>query len=170
MILKGIAKGDKDLRHFTFNDEEYIERDGVYYYKVNYGKNKLEGPDAEDEIGYVAADKVMALGGRKPKPIPGKEPEIKPVVAETPVNEAKVKKPRTAKTTKLSPSTETFEVSTGPGIFEYKVEQVHASKIKELEKQLNLFGQEGWEVCGMDSNKSLFGEIQMVVIMKRKRG
>lgn len=170
MELKGIAKGDKDLRHFTFNDEDYVEQNGVYYYKVNYGKNKLEGEGAEDEIGYVPVDKVMTLGGRKPKPIPGREPEMPATVSETPQKEVKTRKPRTTKVDKMELNTETLGVFTGPGIFEYKVEEIKANKVKELEKQLNAFGQEGWEVCGTDSNKSLFGEIHIVVIMKRRRG
>ena len=73
MVIKGIAKGDKDLRHFTFDDGDYVVRGGVYYYKVNYGKNALEGEYGEDEIGYVECTKVMPLGGKKPKPISGLE-------------------------------------------------------------------------------------------------
>ena len=69
MKIKGIAKGDKDLRHFTFDDNDYIEKEGHYYYKVNYGKNPLEGEGAEDEIGFIECDKVMPLGGQKPKAI-----------------------------------------------------------------------------------------------------
>ena len=72
-LIRGIEKGDKDLRHFTFDDEDYVVRGGIYYYKVNYGKNKLEGEAAEDEIGFVECSKVITLGGRKPSFIPGVE-------------------------------------------------------------------------------------------------
>ena len=172
MVIKGIAKGDKDLRHFTFDDEDYVVKGGVYFYKVNYGKNKLEGEYAEDEIGYVECDKVISLGGKRPRPIPGREvkKETPADVAETPQKETKAKKPRTAKTTKLNANTERLEVFTGPSTFEYKVDEIKASKIKDLEQQLNEKGQDGWEVCGMDTNKSLFGEIHIVVVLKRKRG
>ena len=74
MIIKGIAKGDRDLRHFTFDDEkDVVVRGGVYYYNVNYGKNALEGEYGEDEHAYIECSKVIPLGGKKPKSIPGRE-------------------------------------------------------------------------------------------------
>lgn len=172
MVIKGIAKGDKDLRHFTFDDEDYVVRGGVYFYKVNYGKNKLEGEYAEDEINYVECDKVIPLGGKRPRPIPGREvkKETPVAVAETPQKETKTRKPRTTKVTKLNANTEQLEAFTGPGTFEYKVDKIKANDVKDLEKQLNLLGDEGWELCGMDSNKSLFGEVYIVVVFKRRRG
>ena len=171
MTITGIARGDKDLRHFTFDDEDYVVKGGVYFYKVNYGKNKLEGEYAEDEIGYVECDKIIPLGGLKPKPIPGRDAKKTPVkTTEMPQNESKPKKTRTSKAAKTNENTGTLTTFTSPGTFEYKVEEIKASKIKDLESQLNEKGQEGWELCGFDTNKSLFGEIHIVAVFKRKRG
>lgn len=177
MVFKGIEKGDKDLRHFTFDEDDVVVKGGVHYYKVNYGKNKLEGEYAEDEIGYVACDKIIPLGGKRPSKIPGKEKEVVSQEAETPTTPTEMtqdglkgRKPRTTRATKTNANMEISGAFSGPGIFEYKVEEIKAAKIKELEKQLNEKGQEGWELCGFDTNKSLFGEIHIVAVFKRRRG
>ena len=106
MKIKGIAKGDKDLRHFTFDDNDYVEKEGQYYYKVNYGKNPLEGEGAEDEIGFIECDKVIPLGGQKPKPIQNKvqQQESQPVQVQA------KKRGRPAKTTKTSTNDVTIHV------------------------------------------------------------
>lgn len=172
MTIKGIAKGDKDLRHFTFDDDDYVVRGGIYYYKVNYGKNPLEGEYADDEIGYVECNKVIPLGGKKPKPINSKSSTT---VTETPVqvqqvNQEPKKRGRPAKVIKTEPSSETFNITTNPGIFEYFVTSLKAENITELQNQLNENGNNGWELCGFDTNKTLFGSIHLVAIFKRKRG
>ena len=172
MEIKGIAKGDKDMRHFTFDDDDYVVKGGVYYYKVNYGKNALEGEYGEDEINYIECSKVIPLGGRKPKPIPTKNST--PVV-ETPVQVQQVtqepkKRGRPAKVVKTEPSSETFNVATNPDTFEYFVTSLKAENITELQNQLNENGNNGWELCGFDTNKTLFGSIHIVAIFKRKRG
>ena len=38
-LIRGIEKGDKDLRHFTFDDEDYVVRAEVA--KQGYGLDKL---------------------------------------------------------------------------------------------------------------------------------
>jgi len=176
MEIKGIAKGDKDLRHFTFDDNDYVVRGGVYYYKVNYGKNKLEGEYGEDEISYVECTKVIPLGGKKPKPIPGLVAKTKPVeqkpVVEEPVQEVK-KRGRKPKVDKVEPGTETIPVATSdtPGLYEYLVNEIKADNIEEFQDKLNRRGNEGWELCGFDTNRySLFGDIHIIVVFKRKRG
>lgn len=63
---KGIQRGDKNFRHFTFDENDFIEKNGTKYYKVNYGKSKFDGPDAEDEINYIDAPNIIVLGGKKP--------------------------------------------------------------------------------------------------------
>jgi len=174
MVIKGIAKGDKDLRHFTFEDDDYVVRGGVYYYRVNYGKNKLEGEYAEDEIGYVECSKVIPLGGRKPRPIPGKEkPETVKEVKETVEVVEKPKRGRPAKVTKTEPGKETIPVSTSdtPGTFEYLVNEIKVDHIEDFQDKLNRRGNEGWELCGFDTNRySLFGDIHIIAVFKRKRG
>lgn len=176
MLIRGIKKGDKDLRHFTFDDGDYTERNGVYYYKVNYGKNKLEGEYAEDEIAYIECDKVICLGGRKPKPIPGLVAKTNPVeqkpVVEEPVQEVK-KRGRKPKVDKIEPGTGTIPVATPgePGTYEYLVREIKVDHIEEFQDQLNMKGSEGWELCGFDTNRySLFGDIHIIVVFKRKRG
>lgn len=184
MLIKGIEKGDKALRHFTFDDEDYVVRGGIYYYKVNYGKNKLEGEYAEDEIGYVACDKVMALGGRKPRPIPGREvPTAQKTnqkeivygpsnITDTTPTVDKPKRGRPAKTTKKSVTADYIPDSEQPGTstFEYFVTEIKVDDTASLQDKLNTAGAEGWEMCGFDTNKSLFGAIHIVAIFKRKRG
>ena len=178
MLIKGIEKGDKTLRHFTFDDEDYVVRGGIYYYKVNYGKNKLEGEYAEDEIGYIACDKVMALGGRKPRPIPGREKTstevVKTEVKEVVETVEKPKRGRPAKVKKPEESSETIPVAPGceqgSMTYEYFVTEIKVDDIASLQEKLNTAGAEGWEMCGFDTNKSLFGAIHIVAIFKRKRG
>lgn len=171
MVIKGIAKGDKDLRHFTFDDGDYVVRGGIYYYKVNYGKNKLEGEYGEDEISYVECSKVIPLGGRKPKPIPElaakNEPIYQPV--EEPGSQEVKKRGRPAKVTKVEPSKETIPVGT-PGTFEYLVQQFDINNLDELSLHLNSLGTQGWELCGFNPSKNLFGNVHMIAIFKRKRG
>lgn len=177
MVIKGIAKGDKDLRHFTFDDSDYVVRGGVYYYKVNYGKNALEGEYGEDEIGYVECTKVMPLGGKKPKPIPEleakkAEPAVGQVSQQEEVQEPK-KRGRKPKVEKIEPGTDVISVSTSgePGTYEYLVNEIKADHIEEFQDKLNRKGDEGWELCGFDTNRhSLFGDIHIIAVFKRKRG
>ena len=175
MVIKGIAKGDKDLRHFTFDDGDYVVRGGIYYYKVNYGKNKLEGEYGEDEISYVECSKVIPLGGRKPKPIPElaakNEPIYQPV--EEPGSQEVKKRGRKPKVDKVESSSETIPVATSdtPGLYEYLVNEIKADNIEEFQDKLNRRGNEGWELCGFDTNRySLFGDIHIIAVFKRKRG
>lgn len=174
MLIKGIAKGDKDLRHFTFDDEkDVVVKGGVYYYKVNYGKNKLEGEYAEEEIGYVECSKVIALGGRKPKPVGKEQPKVEqPIVVSEPEPKKRGRKP---KVETLTSSSEVLPVQVmmdgNPGTFEYLVSEIKVDHIEEFQEQLNMKGSEGWELCGFDTNRySLFGDIHIIVVFKRKRG
>lgn len=175
MEIRGIAKGDKELRHFTFDDTDYTIRGGVYYYKVNYGKNTLEGEYAEDEIGFVECDKVIPLGGKKPKPIPGRE---KPPVTET-VNVVvkdtgvvnKPKRGRPAKVIKTEPGKETIPVAVeGTSAYEYYVAEMKITNTQELQDGLNELGSQGWELCCYDVDRSLFSNVHIRMIFKRKRG
>lgn len=175
MEIRGIAKGDKELRHFTFDDEDYVVRGGVYYYKVNYGKNPLEGEYGEDEVSYVECSKVIPLGGKKPRPIPGTQ-KSEPV--STPVEEVQEAKKRgrkpnkTTKVDKLISSPDIIPVSTKGNIekFEYTVHQFNYNNPSELRDALNKMGDEGWEMCGFSPFKSLFGDTHIVAVFKRKRG
>ena len=181
MEIKGIAKGDKDLKHFTFDDDDYVVRGGVYYYKVNYGKNPLEGEYGEDEISYVECSKVIPLGGKKPKPIPNSKnleapkTKVTPQVTEVSQPEQK-KRGRPAKTTKASTNDVTIPVSTpvstpiDPGTFEYTVNQFNIGDLDELTDKLNEMGNQGWEMCGFSPYKSLFGDAHIITVFKRKRG
>lgn len=164
MEFKGIARGDSKFRHFTFNDDDVVVRNGVQYYKVNYGKNAIEGEYAEDEIGYVACDKVMTLGGRKPK-------QIKPISTEPkPEPVSKTKKEVKTKTSKKKSEVQITETNPDCDKFEYNVIELNSNDIDELRSNLNDQGNEGWEMCGFDTNKNLFGGIQIIAVFKRKRG
>ena len=171
MLIKGIAKGDKDLRHFTFDDEEDVTvKGGVYFYKVNYGKNKLEGEYAEDEIGYVRCDAVIPLGGRKPKPIPGREqPAETKATVQTP--EPK-KRGRPAKVKNLETSNEAISIAPQEGVqkFEYMVENLNMDNSADLKQFLNELGEDGWELCWFEPERSIFGSYKARAIFKRKRG
>ena len=171
MKIKGIAKGDKDLRHFTFDDNDYIEKGGHYYYKVNYGKNPLEGEGAEDEIGFIECDKVMPLGGQKPKPIQPIQNKDQQLESQSVQVQVK-KRGRPAKTTKTSTNDVTIPVSTPgePGTFEYTVSQFNIGDTVELTNRLNEMGNQGWEMCGFSPYKSLFGDAHIITVFKRKRG
>lgn len=173
MKIRGIKKGDRDLRHFTFDDDDVVVRAGTYMYKVTYDKNPLEGEYGEEEVGYVECDKVMALGGRKPKPIVKTEEPQKEVtiVKETPVEKQPAKRGRKPKVDKVEPSTENRSVDVCiPNRYEYTVTEIKASNITELQDQLNEKGLNGWELCGFDTNKTPFGPIHIVAVFKRKRG
>lgn len=177
MEIRGIAKGDKELRHFTFDDGDYTVRGGVYYYKVNYGKNKLEGEYAEDEIAYIECDKVIPLGGKKPRPIPGKSPvnttgggTTEPVKPAEPVKQP-AKRGRPAKVKNVEASTEIIPVAVeGTSVYEYYVAEMKITDTQTLQESLNELGAEGWELCCYDVDRSLFSNTQIRMIFKRKRG
>lgn len=169
-----MKRGDNSMRKFTFDDTDYIEKDGHYYYKVNYGKNKLEGEYAEDEIGYVEVTQVLPLGGVKLTPIPELQQRSEPM-SYVPVEEApkpeKPKRGRPPKVTKLEPEQVTIPVQTlaGTPVFEYLVPLLDATDATSLQAKLNLYGNEGWELCGFDTNKSLFGSREIMVVFKREK-
>ena len=177
MVIKGIEKGDKDLRHFTFDDGDYVVKGGVYYYKVNYGKNKLEGEYGEDEISFVRCDKVIPLGGKKPKSIPEleakKEPvTLTPVQDETPTQEPK-KRGRKAKVDVVGsevPSSGAVILPDTIGTFEYEVRQFTYTSVGELNESLNKMGLQGWELCGFSPYKPFFEDPYIIAVFKRKRG
>lgn len=192
MKIRGIERGDKNLRHFTFDDEIYKPINGVYCYQVTYDKNKLEGEYAENETGYVPCNKVMPLGGKKPKPIPGvnkKNPETlggekkvesvnqKDIVYgpsnvnnTTPVVE-KPKRGRPPKVKKVEGSTETIPVAVdGTSAYEYYVAEMKITDTQELQDSLNELGSQGWELCCYDVDRSLFSNVHITMIFKRKRG
>ena len=172
MELRGIAKGDKELRHFTFDDGDYVVRGGVYYYKVNYGKNKLEGEYSEDEIGYVECDKVITLGGKKPKPIPGRQKEVPAQVKTETVEKPAARRGRPPKVKKEEVSKETIPMVVEGGVwkFEYYVAYLDAESKDGLEDELNQLGDSGWELCGFDTNRGVFGSMKIVAVFKRRRG
>lgn len=176
MVIKGIERGDKDLRHFTFDDGDYVVRGGKYYYKVNYGKNKLEGEYAEDEISFVECTKVIPLGGKKPKPIPElvtkMTPEVQIPTPEVPVQEPK-KRGRKAKVDAVGsevPSSGAVILPDTPGTFEYEVRQFTYANVGELNESLNKMGLQGWELCGFSPYKPFFEDPYIIAVFKRKRG
>ena len=175
MVIKGIERGDKDLRHFTFDDGDYVVRGGKYYYKVNYGKNKLEGEYAEDEISFVECTRVIPLGGKKPKPIPElvakMTPEVQTPTPEVPVQEPK-KRGRKAKVESsgdIAPEPGVY-IQVTPGMFEYTVNQFNFNDMEKLQSKLNEMGEQGWEMCGFSPYRPLFGDTHIVAVFKRKRG
>ena len=186
MKFKGIKKGDKDFRHFTFDDNDYIKKDGVYYYRVNYGKNKLEGPDAEDEIGYVACNKEMPIGGKGPSFIPGEEKKadtapmqyMPPKVNETPQQvqtqlvkqEEPKRRGRPPKIKTLETSNETLTTAPLEEKFEYYVTELTFTNSANLQELLNKLGAEGWELCGFEGSRNMFAATHIVAVFKRKRG
>lgn len=180
MTYKGIARGDSAYRHFTFDDTDVLEKDGDMLYKVNYGKNALEGDYAEDEIGYVRCSDVIFLGGKKPDlPQPqNKQTETVPEKTK-PVKVAKTEK-KSAKTKKTkekvveTPAIKILEQpewnpTIGQCIFEYTYKEFHTEDIKRLQELLNVYGNEGWEMCGFDTNKSLLGEMSIFAVFKRRK-
>ena len=176
MVIKGIERGDKDLRHFTFDDGDYVVRGGKYYYKVNYGKNKLEGEYAEDEISFVECTRVIPLGGKKPKPIPElvakMTPEVQIPTPEVPVQEPK-KRGRKAKVDAVGsevPSSGAVILPDTPGTFEYEVRQFTYANVGELNESLNKMGLQGWELCGFSPYKPFFEDPYIIAVFKRKRG
>lgn len=169
-LIRGIEKGDKDLRHFTFDDEDYVVKGGIYYYKVNYGKNKLEGEVAEDEIGFVECDNVIALGGKKPKPIQRKTNTAQAPVSEVQQVQGPKKRGRPAKVTKPEPVNGTIPVATGTYVYEYHVAEFNVQDVQSLQNELNRLGSEGWELCCYDVDRSIFSATHIRAIFKRKRG
>lgn len=195
MIYKGIARGDSSYRHFTFDDTDVLERDGDKMYKVNYGKNTLEGDYAEDEFGYVRCSDVIFLGGKKPnlpqsqedsvEITPGKTFEspkdtnlsIKSEFTKTVKTEKKSTKPKktkgkVAKEESVAPKIleqPEWKQSYDQCIFEYTYKEFHTEDIKHLQELLNMYGNEGWEMCGFDTNKSLLGEMSIFAVFKRRK-
>lgn len=171
MVVKGIKKGDNSMKKFTFDDTDYIEKDGHYYYKVNYGKNKLEGEYAEDEIGYVEVTQVLPLGGVKLTSIPELQQRSAPMsyvpVEEAPRVEEKPKRGRPPKA-----KTETVPAAPQGGVqkYDYHVTYLDADNRDSLEAELNKLGDAGWELCGFDTNRGMFGTMKIVAVFKRKRG
>lgn len=176
MEIKGIKKGDKDLRHFTFDDNDYIVKGGVYYYKVKYGKNPLEGEYGDEETGFVECSKVIPLGGKKPRPIPKNTDSVQtPVnetspVVETPQTQEPKKRGRPAKVTKLEPASGTIPVAAGVCTYEYYVAELKVQDVQSLQNELNRLGSEGWELCCYDVDRSIFSVTHIRAIFKRKRG
>lgn len=172
MEIRGIKKGDKDLRHFTFDDEDVVVRGGVYFYKVKYDKSPLEGEYADEEDGYVECDKVIPLGGKRPKPIPGREKKTEEKLQEAPVTVKKSTRGRPPKVKKVEPPSETIPIAPQEGVqkYEYHVTYLGSDNRDNLEDELNTLGDAGWELCGFDSNRGLIGSMKIVAIFKRKRG
>ena len=184
MKIRGIERGDKSLRHFTFDDDVYKPINGVYCYQVTYDKSKLEGEYADEETGYVPCDKVMPLGGRKPKPVPGVTGEV-PTVKKTNQNEVKygpsnvndttpvVEKPkrgRPPKVQKVEQVSGTIPVAAGACAYEYYVAELKVQDVQSLQNELNELGSEGWELCCYDVDRSIFSVTHIRAIFKRKRG
>ena len=174
MVLKGLQKGDKKIRKFTFDDEEYIEKDGKYYYKVNYGKNSLEGEYAEDEIDYIEVTQVIPLGGKKLKPIPELQKPTAVAVPQEPQPQQveKPKRGRPPKIKTLEGSNETIQVAPQEGTpkFEYYVSELTFTNSTNLQELLNKLGEEGWELCGFEGSRNMFAATHIVAVFKRKRG
>ena len=87
--------------------------------------------------------------------------------------EAPKKRGRKPKVDKVESSSETIPVATSdtPGLYEYLVNEIKADNIEEFQDKLNRRGNEGWELCGFDTNRySLFGDIHIIAVFKRKRG
>ena len=168
MKIRGIKKGDKDLRHFTFDDVDDVTiRGGVYMYKVTYDKNPLEGEYGDEEIGYIECDKVIPLGGKKPKSItPQKDTEdtTKEHIEKQPTK--KGRKPKVETISEISKDV----VCSKETKYEYLVTDIKAQSTEKLQMILNEYGDDYWELCGFDTTKNLFGLIHITAFFKRKRG
>lgn len=196
-MYKGIQRGDKNFRHFTFDENDFIVKDNVKYYKVNYGKSNLEGPDAEDETGYIDAPNIIVLGGKKPsfsnpvqsKPVIEEKPaEIsnseqeketkskpvskKPQEQKRPVGRPKKVKPDTDQITTVSSEVSKALLSglntVKKEMFEYTVKEFVVKDVDTLKEQLNLLGSDGWEMCGFDTYRTLFTDIRIMAIFKKR--
>ena len=176
MVIRGLKKGSNDLRKFTFNDDEYTQKNGKYYYKVNYGKNTLEGEYAEDEIGYVEVTQVIPLGGVKPKPMPELEKQdTAPMQYMPPAQETKPEPKKSGRSTKAKAAgtlEKTVPVAPQDGVqkFEYYVTDLAYTNSENLQGLLNKLGDEGWELCGFEGNRNMFSSTHIVAVFKRKRG
>lgn len=164
MIFKGILRGDHTFKHFTFDDSEIIMKNGEYYCKANYGKNPLEGEDADEDISYVPYSQVMVIGGKKPTLPSAEKPKTETPKVSTPKKEIKkVGRPKKEVITNTS-------VPENADKFEYYVDEFHLDDVHELQRKLNELGDDGWELCGFDSYKGIFKDVSLVSIFKRKRG
>lgn len=163
MEFKGILRGDHTFRHFTFDDSEIIQKNGEFYCKANYGKNPLEGDDADDEITYVPYKQVMVVGGKKPN---------LPIIEKPNVEVQKTTQKPTNKKVGRPKKNDVMPVVVPDGVkkFEYYVDEFHLGDVHELQRKLNELGENGWELCGFDSYKGLFTDVNLVGIFKRKRG
>ena len=164
MQFKGIRRGDSTFRHFTFDDQDVMVKGGITYYKANYGKNKLEGEYAEEEIVPIPCDQVMVLGGKKPNP---PKSQVREEVVEPNVEISKPKRGRPRKETPELQSPAPSFVYSGDVKFEYYIEELYAEHAGELQNKLNELGNEGWEMCGYTSDrKTSVNSIKLYVYMK----
>lgn len=182
MLYKGIEKGDQKFKHFTFEENDFIIKNGVPMYKVNYGKDKLEGDTAEDVYGFVKCENVMFIGPRpksiptgagtiqtpQPKPQVQKQPQT--VTEQQPVAKKSTAKKETTKTTRKKKE-DIVVVSTGADVsrFEYITQTFTLSDSNDFQDSLNKLGDDGWEMCGFDTSKGLIGPIQIFTVFKRKK-
>lgn len=173
MTLTGIEKGDSNYRHFTFDDDHIVNKGGEKYYMVNYGKNKIEGDFGEDEISFVKCKNVIVLGGKKAKPFESvqveEKAETKQETEHTEVIETQEEnKPVDKKPEPIQVAEREKNMFEYIKRFEYIVEEFGDDGRSQLNERLNALGKEGWEMCGFETNKKVFGEYQIIAIFKRE--
>lgn len=159
MIRKGILKGDKSFRKFTFDDEKCVNGK----YECTYPKDALENNEFSDqEVLWLSESDMLVIGG----PIKKKGPEQKPVQK----NEQEKRKPgRPKKVVNVIPPPPALTPSSdGLDKYEYLVEESQMSNVNSLQERLNELGDAGWEMCGFETMKQMFS-VNMVMIFKRKR-
>lgn len=188
MINIGIDKTDLTFRHFYFDDEQILTSNPPKY-KVWYDENM-------EDVSYILCSNVISLKKKKPEPKPIDEPVIKVEESITAVklddniistnnvqtfefqdivNDApKRKRGRPKGSTKKQPitniTTHNIEKVVENVKYEYCVISDEFNSKLELETQLNMYGSDGWELCGFEiyKQKLISTNLEILCILKRK--
>lgn len=185
MLKIGMDKTDRTFRHFEYDDERRYGNPQVY--KVLYEesgafgevlcsnvisiKKSTNSHNHFLDIPVYDENKIVDVPKQKSTVVDVQMKE--PVVVTEEVKKTKTKKK--PKTTSLNEEeTEVKETKleitqTFPTSFEYEVFVVdNVSYIDDVKTKLNVFGKDGWEVCGFQIVQKMFGGgCQAVIIMKK---
>ena len=171
MIRKGILKGDKSFRKFTFDDSKCVNGK----YECTYPMDPVERNEfSEPNKVWLSESEMLVIGA----PIKKKAPEQNPNQIEQPVEQPKVKtqstvpekrKPGRPKKVVNEPAPNVFEKPEGSEKYEYLVEEIQMTNDYPLQDKLNELGDAGWEMCGFETVKQIF-TVSILMVFKRKRG
>lgn len=111
---------------------------------------------------------IIPIGGWKKPQV--QKPVEQPVeqVQQVPVEKKKPGRPKKVQNVEQSPLSGP-SVPSGSSLYEYYVEEIHSDGAGELQNKLNELGSQGWEMCGFDMNKSLFKDIHIIAVFKRRK-